>query len=687
LDREALELAARRWGVELSYTDVWGQTHLASDETLLGILAALGVPCETPEAIAQAMAGQDAAEWSHPLGLTQVVCEDAQHLPLRVPEQDAGGSVKLEIAWENGDLQHHPYWLPELKETGRAEFAGRRYVEKRLPLPRLRPGYHRARVYRVREPELTVLGEAPLIVCPPRAREFEGRAAGVALALYGLRSARNWGCGDFTDLRAAIDAFAPAGAAFLALNPLHAIANREPYNISPYLPECSLYRNWLYLDVERVPGFASRDAPQAEIAELRRTAFVAYDRVAAAKLKALRPAFQRFGTSPEFEAYIEREGECLHDYAVYRALWSRLHTANPQRWLWTDWPEAYRDPRSPEVARFAREHERDVLFWKFLQWQVDAQLADAQAHALARGMKIGLYHDLALATDRFGADLWAHREFYAVGARTGAPPDLLAPGGQDWGFPPPRRDAHRAAGYRLFAQTIRNTARNGGALRIDHVMRFFRLFWIPDGLTARDGAYVRDYTDDLLGILALESRRGGFIMIGEDLGTVEPEVRARLSGMGVLGYRVLWFEKDAEGRYLPPEAYPEQAAVTTTTHDLATLAGFRLGRDIEARRAAGLIGDAAYREQWDARRADLQALEEACAAAGFPGDPLGFVLATPCSLAIVNQEDLTGETEQTNLPATTWEHPNWRRKMRVAVEELGPVAAELGQRLRAAGRA
>jgi 4-alpha-glucanotransferase len=218
-------------------------------------------------------------------------------------------------------------------------------------------------------------------------------------------------------------------------------------------------------------------------------------------------------------------------------------------------------------------------------------------------------------------------------------------------------------------------------------MRFFRLFWIPDGLTAREGAYVRDYVDDLLGILALESHRGGFIVIGEDLGTVEPEVRSRLSEMGVLGYRVLWFEKDAEGRYLAPESYPARAAVTTTTHDLATLAGFRLGRDIEARRAAGLLADAAYEEQWTARRADVEALEEACAAAGFPGDPLGFVLATPCSLAIVNQEDLTGETGQANLPATTWEHPNWRRKMRVPVEDLAPLAEELGRRLRAAGRA
>jgi 4-alpha-glucanotransferase len=339
------------------------------------------------------------------------------------------------------------------------------------------------------------------------------------------------------------------------------------------------------------------------------------------------------------------------------------------------------------VQQFAREHADDVLFHKFLQWQLDRQFAEVQDHAKACGMKIGLYHDLALATDAFGADLWANRPYFAKGARVGAPPDELAPSGQDWGFPPPARDVHRANGYELFVQSIRKNARHGGALRIDHVMRFFRLFWIPEALTAADGIYVRDHSEDLLQILALESARGGFIVIGEDLGTVPPGTRERLGVAGILGYRVLWFEKEWDGRLKAPAAYPMHAAVSTTTHDLPTLAGFFAGRDIEARKAAGLVNEHDYQQQWASRRADIASAEAAFAAAGFPFDALGFVLSAPCTVAIVNQEDLTGETEQQNLPATTWEHPNWRRKMKVAVEDMDGIAKDLRGKIEKSGRA
>ncbi len=606
-----------------------------------------------------------------------MVREGAESIPLRVPAERAGSSVKLEIRWEGGDVEHHWFWLPELREN--------KPGERLIPLPKpLRLGYHELRMYSMTQPELMVFAEAHFIVCPRRALTFEGRAAGVALSLYGLRSARDWGCGDITDLRAAIEVFARAGASFVALNPLHAIANRQPYNTSPYLPQSSLYRNFIYIDVEEAPGYLREDWIVQQAAELRETEFVEYEHVAQLKLRVLGDAFDRFleyGSAPEFDAYAEAEGAPLNDYAVYCALDEAMHGRDPNVWLWTDWPEQYRDPRSAAVEEFAREHRARVLFFKFLQWQLDLQLAQAQEHALARGMKIGLYHDLALATDRFGADLWANRAFYVAGCRVGAPPDDFAPNGQDWGFPPPNREAHRANGYRLFAQSIRNSARHGGALRIDHVMRFFRLYWMPDGVSAADGAYVRDYADDLLGVLALESSRNGFIVVGEDLGTVSGDVRHRLEEAGILGIRLLWFERNGDGTFRGPGEYPEHAAVSTTTHDLPTLAGFFSGRDIEARRAAGLIDEAAYQEQWSGRHREIERLNPALEAAGFSGDPLGFVLATPCSLAVINQEDLTGETDQQNLPASTWQYPNWRHKMKVAVGDLAGIERELGRRI------
>jgi 4-alpha-glucanotransferase len=662
------------YGIEPEYTDIWGREHSTSDAVAQAILASLGVH--------GAHASQQRfEEWSRPLDPTVVVREDTDSISLRIPADRSGESIKLEIRWENGEVEHHPYFLPELATVGSADLvnpsdsATRHFIAKKIPLAALRLGYHDLRVYRVTQPELEIFAEAKFIVCPPRVRQPERRIAGIALSLYGLRSARNWGCGDFTDLRAVIDAFAPAGAAFIALNPLHAIPNRQPYNTSPYLPECSLYRNFIYLDVEKIGEIAA--APKDEIEKLRASEFVEYERVAELKRRVLRGLFEAFlnaGGSPEFDRYVQAEGAPLHDFAVYSALDEKIHCENPKIWVWTDWPEPDRDPRSAQVAQFAKEHSHDVLFYKFLQWHIDRQLAEAQAYAREKGMSIGLYHDLALATDRYGADLWANRPFYATGCRVGAPPDDFSPNGQDWGFPPPNREAHRRDGYQLFAQSIRKNARHGGALRIDHVMRFFRLYWIPDAMEATDGAYVRDYADNLLGVLALESARENFIVIGEDLGTVTGEVRQSLAKAGILSYRVLWFERNPDGTFHRPDQYPAQAAASSTTHDLPTLAGFFTGRDIEARRAAGLIDEQEYRVQIAARSQEIVPLQQALRGAGFPDDPIGFLLSTPCLVAIVNQEDLTGETEQQNLPGSTWQHPNWRRKMRVAVEDLAPLA-------------
>jgi 4-alpha-glucanotransferase len=652
MQREILTAA----GIEPEYYDIWGKLHVTSDNVAQAILNSLGEP-----------AGAS----------TIVVRESADSIQVPLPADRASASIKLEIEWEGGDLQHHGYWLPDLQTIQTQD----NFMLKRIPLPALRLGYHTLRLFWMQEHTLQRFSESRFIVCPLRARSVQGRVAGVALSLYGLRSSRNWGCGDFTDLIAAIDAFAEAGVDFIALNPLHAIPNRQPFNTSPYLPQSSLYRNFIYLDVEKIGA-----VPFPVVEKLRASEFVEYEIVAALKLAALRKAFADFGGSPEFDRYVEAEGDLLHTFAVYCALDEEMHRRDPNVWIWTDWPEEYRNPRAEAVAHFAQSHCTNVAFFKFAQWHVDRQLSDAQAHAISKGMRIGLYHDLALATDRFGTDLWANREFYASGARVGAPPDDFSPKGQDWSFPPPNREAHRANGYELFAQSIRKNARHGGALRIDHVMRFFRLYWIPDGMDATSGAYVRDYPDDLVAILALESVRGNFVVIGEDLGTVADEVRLKLGESGVLSYRVLWFSKHADGSFMRPDEYPAQAAVSTTTHDLPTLAGFVSGRDIEVRREAGLIDEAQCLARFAERGFEIAKLTEALRDAGFDGDPIGFLLSTPCALAIVNQEDLTSETEQQNLPGTTSEHPNWRRKMKIAVEDLGPIADVLRKKILRSGR-
>ena len=699
-DGRLLDRAAAAHGVELEYTDVFGHTHHASDEVTRTLLGALGFPAATDEEIERSWEAERKADAARVIEPVMVRAEDTTAIQIRIPKVVDGkpfadATIKLEIEWEGGELEHHWHWLPELSpwdasqpEPGKVDADGP--IVKRLPLPALRLGYHRLRLLYVKEPSVSTLAEARFIVCPKRAKSVGNRRAGFGISLYGVRSARNWGCGDFADLRAIVDAFAPAGAAFVGVNPLHAIANRQPYNTSPYLPECALYRNFIYLDVEKVGGYQENlltDAHRSEIRELRASEFVEYERVASLKLAVLGSIFEKLTPDVKaFDTFIAEQGRPLEDYAVYCALYEVMRARNPHIWLWTEWPEEYRDPRSKAVLEFAAAHRARVRFFQFLQWQLSVQAEEVQAYAKAQGLVIGIYHDLALATDRYGCDLWSNRPFYSTGCRVGAPPDDLAPHGQDWGFPPPNRDAHRSDGYQLFAQSIRRAAHAGGALRIDHVMRFFRLFWIPNAFPASEGTYVQDYASDLMSILALESVRGDFVVVGEDLGTVTGEVRHALGEAGILGYRLLWFEKNGDGTFKPPDQYPAQALASATTNDLPTIEGFRLARDIEARKAAGLIDEAAYESQKRAREEEVRKLDQSLEWAGFAGDPLGFMLATPCQLAIVNYEDLSGETEQQNLPGSTWQYPNWRRKWSGSVEELAGLAERFGELVKRSGR-
>ncbi|MGC9970422.1 MAG: 4-alpha-glucanotransferase [Bryobacteraceae bacterium] len=709
---QALDRAARMWGIEPGYGDTWGGQHVTSPETKKAILGALGVPAATSQELDRAIEDRLWGEWNRLLPPVAVLGERERAFPLHVPLALAGSVADLVIHWENGEVERRGITLSTLQNSGRAELRGAWFVRKEVPVAQGAPlGYH--------EVEVTLPDGGPrsasmrLILCPDRAYvppaiRAGRRAAGLAVALYGLRSQRNWGCGDLSDLDAMLDWLAEdVGAGFIGLNPLHAIPNRQPFNTSPYLPSSAFFKNPIYLDLERVEDFRNSARAQAlfsraeirsEIEALRGAEFVEYERVHALKMRGLKLAFLTFlrefrresARAAEFREYIEREGELLDRFATWCALDEWIHTRQPDCWVWPDWPDEWRNPDSTATRLFREKHWRSVLFHKYVQWQLDLQLEAVQAQARRKGLSIGLYHDLALATDQCGADLWAHRPFYVAGCRVGAPPDGFSPKGQDWSFPPPNSEHHRETGYRLFAESIRANCRHGGALRIDHVMRFFRLYWIPEGMDATQGAYVRDRCDDLLHILALESVRQKVAIVGEDLGTVTTEIRRALDRFGLFGYRVLYFEKNDRGEFRPPREYTEQALVSATTHDLPTLAGFWLARDVEARHEAGLLHDeAGYRQQLAERAREKQKLLDMLFALGLLPEwsprkaeqtpeltgelhnaLVGWVASAPSALLALNQEDLTKETEQQNLPGTTWEYPNWRRKMRLRVEQL-----------------
>ncbi len=722
---QALDRAARLWGIEPEYRDTWNQPHVTPPEAKQAILKVLGVPADSQDELDRAAEERLWSEWDRVLPPVVVLGEDPRQLAVNVPWELTALEASLELRFEDGEVRSWEVPLESLETSAWAEPRGRTIVRKQLPLPPDLPlGYH----------DLTVTlgparrGHTRLILCPDRAYippviRRGGRTAGLAVALYGLRSARNWGCGDFTDLERLAGWLADElGVSFVGLNPLHDIPNRRPFNLSPYLPATTFYRNPMYLDVERIEEFRNspraqawlaRPEVRAEIEELRGSELVEYERVHALKLRGLKLAFPAFlrglwkdsERAAQFREYAAREGELLERHAVYCALDEWIRARYPGVWVWPDWPEEYRQPDAEAVRRFAKKHWRAVMFYQWVQWQVDLQLAAAQQRSRDRGLAIGLYHDLALAADRCGADLWAHRSFYVTGCRVGAPPDGFAPKGQDWAFPPPDTERHRQTGYKLLVESIRHTCRHGGALRIDHVMRFFRLYWIPEGMDPTQGAYVGDHWQDLLHILALESVRNQVAIIGEDLGTVTQEIRGALEQYGIMGYQVPYFEKDLSGEFRRPEDYRASALVASSTHDLPTLAGFWLARDIQARHAAGLLPDEAnLHRQLAERAADKQRLLNLLFRLGLLPDWLprraedvpevsgalhsalvGLLAITPCRLLALNQEDLFKETEQQNLPASTWEYPNWQRKMRFSLEELGtaPLARDFVRMFRA----
>lgn len=705
----ALARAAEVSGIEREYWDIWGNHHTASPEGMAAVLGSMGIGSSSKEGLDEAVEKTFCEEWSRLAPATLVSSISDASFPIHIPA-DFEGAVQLEIRWEDGSVDSLRMSLKTAEQTGQARLPEGDFTSWRFQIPLdLRLGYHEVRV----SAGGLESARTRWILCPDRAYfparlGDNGRTGGIFVSLYGLRSNRNWGCGDFTDLIGLIDWANGIGISFIGLNPLHAIPNRQPYNTSPYLPVCSFYKNLIYLDLEAVADFersacaqtiVKSERVQAGIRRLRNAEFVEYEQVQKLKFRVLKLLFRRFlgeeyrkdsARAAEFRQFVDSEGDLLHRFATYCALDNSIHRANPGIWLWSDWPAEYQDPESEATREFARKNWRSLLFYKYIQWQLDLQLAAAQRHAKQAGLAIGLYHDLALATDRSGADLWGHRRFYVGGCRVGAPPDDFSPNGQDWSFPPPNAVEHYKDGYRLFTESIRKNMRHGGALRIDHVMRFFHLFWIPDQLEARHGIYVRDRHMDLVRILALESARNQVIIVGEDLGTVSDEIRDTLARFGMLSYRLFYFERRADGSFKPPNEYPQRSLVSASTHDLPTLTGFWKNRDIEARRAAGMFqDDSGYRAQLADRMREKQKilnllLQNGFLHGSFPRDAaevpeltgelhyaiVGFLASTPSALMLLSEEDLMKRDDQQNLPGTTEQYPNWRHKTRFTVEEL-----------------
>ncbi|MEV7602359.1 4-alpha-glucanotransferase [Kitasatospora sp. NPDC089797] len=674
---------AQAYGVDTRYPGAGGQTVGA--RTLVAVLAALGVAADTPEQVAEALERHRAEQQARLLPPC-IVVRQGRRTALDVPA-DARLRIELEGggSWELP--RGHSHWLPADLPLGRhtltAECGDR---EQR----------------------------APLVVAPDRLPQLPGRSWGFLAQLYSVLSARSWGMGDLGDLAELAQwAGAALGAGFVQINPLHQALPGTPSDPSPYRPSSRRFADPVHLRIEAVPEYGHLTADQRRRADdlshraarlreevLAHDGLLDRDAVWALKREALRLLHEvprGPGRQAAYEAYRRREGEWLRRHALWNAL-AEVHGAD-----WHHWPKGLRHPNGPHIDQAEKELQEGVEFHRWLAWQVDQQLAGAQRAARDAGMPVGLIHDLAVGVHPDGADAWALQDVLAGGISTGAPPDAFNAHGQDWGLPPWRPDALAKAGYAPYAELLKAAARHAGALRIDHVMGLFRLWWVPNGHPPTEGAYVRYDAEAMLGVLALEAHRAGTAVIGEDLGTVEPGVREELAARGVLGTSVLWFERDweAAGRILPPDRWRPGCLATLTTHDLPSTAARLSGEHVELRHRLGLLARPLPEEQQEAAaeladwRAELTALGLLA-----PDEPLsasalyGFLHATPAELVGVWLPDLVGDPRPQNLPGTWDQYPNWRLPVAdgagtpVTLERLAtaPAAHRLSRLLHTAGR-
>jgi 4-alpha-glucanotransferase len=653
---DALRDLAATAGLSLTWTDYRGQSHEVGVETLRATLAAMDIAAETDANVVDSR-HRLLAELSGE-GLNFITTETGT--PTLLPPGLISGSIAI-LHLENGERR-------EIRLTpGIGGLA--------VP-PILELGYHELELGEVR---LT------LAVAPPRALSIHDvighrKAFGIAAQIYSLPPTRYASFGDFGALAPFAEAMAAGGADAVAISPTHALFAADLSRSSPYSPSTRLFHNVLYADPAAVfdADFADVAHSDGEGAEL-----VDWPSEGGRKLAGLRRLFDRFqaegSDAPRdaFAAFRKKRGALLEEHAIYEALHGHFFRENGSGG-WQGWPEEYRAPSSPAVAVFAREHSREVDFHAFLQWLAETSLVRAQERACAAGMGIGLIADLAVGMDGGGSHAWSHPDDILLGASVGAPPDPLGPSGQDWGLTTFSPMALRRHGFAPFIKTLRAAMRGSGGVRIDHIMGLARLWLVPWGMESTKGVYLSYPLDDMLRIVALESHRNRAIVIGEDLGTVPDGFRGRLDQAGVLGMRVLFFERDNDGGFRDPRGWDRHAVAMTTTHDLPTMAGWWRGNDIAWRDRIGELSQANDAGvQMVERNYDRLRFWEAAVACGaaegaMPDTKnvdhvvdagLSCVGLSGCELAIVPAEDLCGLLEQPNLPGTMEEHPNWRRRL------------------------
>jgi 4-alpha-glucanotransferase len=652
---EVIRDLARRVGIAVDWQDYAGRPHVVAPAVLSRVLAALGLPSDTSRELSS----------SRRLLMKRTTLAELPPLVTAVAGRptrlDVGGNdpQPAELVLEQGGTRH----IMLLPARGR------------LRVPAVAEiGYHRLRVEN---------RQIVLAVSPARCRSIEDvvpdpRLWGLAAQLYGLNHPNDGGIGDMAGVADLARAAGAKGADAIALSPMHALYAADPAHFGPYSPSSRLFLNPLHAAPELVFGRAvSTPAPLSN-------GLIDWPSASGAKYASLRRLFNSFldgddwdgRLGADFARFRADRGELLYEHACFEALQA---VRMPQR-EWRQWPADLRDPRSAAVAFFADSQPDEILFHEFLQWISDRSAAAAQDIARQAGMRIGLIGDLAVGMDPSGSHAWSRQDDILLGLTIGAPPDLLNPNGQDWGLTGFSPRAMEANGFAPFLATLRAAMRHVGGLRIDHVMGLARLWLIPEGSSPADGAYLNFPIADLLRLLALESVRHNVVVIGEDLGTLPEGFHDTLVQSGIHGMRVLWFERDPQTGFSHSRGWGGTDVAMTSTHDLPTVAGWWKGRDIDVRLGNGVDPTIERQEREQDRPKLWNAFAREHVAEGPVPDPeetnrvvdaaVRFVAKTELPLSLIPLEDLLGQIEQPNLPGTTTEHPNWRRRLSATADAV-----------------
>jgi 4-alpha-glucanotransferase len=717
-------------GIVPEYYDIFGNLHTASSSTKSAILGSMGMKTATEDDLLYEINKMKLRKWKRNIDPVMVFFIGQpfaviMYVPVREGDDH---NIQLRFALDNerGNREEFLFQADNIEILDNRTIADVPHIMIRVTIdsPKEIGYYDLDALYRTSNFAVNV--RSKIIIAPktcylpdnmaypsPKNAALEqppekNKSWGLCLNLYSLTSGQNWGIGDFGDLKAVGEWIAELGGGFIGINPLHMIPNKRPAGISPYSPLSRLFKNLIYLDMAAIPEveesieaqiIMQEPGFQNKLKELRSAATIDYEAIAALKTGILRHAFEYFYVNhylkktpraDDFTRYVDKGGKLLDDFALFCALQQDM-ISDHKLMSWRNWPEEYRHRETDQVREFRASNVEAILCQKYVQWLIDEQHNSVFRRLNELGMPVGLYHDLAVGSSDGGFDVWITQNIIAEGMDVGAPPDDFNPSGQNWGFPPVIPQKMFETGFEFLIQTVNKNMQYGGALRIDHALGMFRLFWIPSGMKPEHGAYVSYPAEIILAIIALESRRNKVVVVAEDLGTIPPEVRKTLAQFRTLGYKLLYFERNyPDPSFMSPASYSDLALCAVTTHDLPTLYGYWEGRDMRAKTELGLFpSDKLRNSQIAERQRDkilmLQALKrEGLLPDTFPEDEIEkqamiptlcltiyeFLARTRCRLLAVSLDDIIGTKDQQNMPGTIDAYPNWIQKTPVSLETI-----------------